>query len=102
VHNPDCPKVHRTQSIELIYPVADILIWVPRNLQGEYEKVVFKAEYHAGSGPLYWYLNGHLLGETYNRHTIPADLMPGSHQLVVEDPQGSRTSVKFKAYKKGG
>ena len=100
LHNPDCPMVHREESIEILYPVKGITIWVPRNLKGEYEKVVLKAGYQRGAGPLFWYLNDNFLGETWEQHTVPADLATGNYRLVIQDREGSTATVAFKSFRK--
>ena len=99
-HNPHCPVAHPQAEIEIIYPVDNVSIIVPRNLQGEYEKIVFKAEYQRPSGPLFWYLNGSFLAETIGQHSIAVDLPSGKHRLAVQDADGATVFVRFSAFRK--
>jgi penicillin-binding protein 1C len=99
-HNPQCPVAHPRSSIEIVYPVHNISIIVPRNLSGAYEKVVFKAEYQRPGGHLFWYLNGDFIAETINRHTVAVDLPQNIYKLAVQDAEGETVVVRFKAYRK--
>jgi penicillin-binding protein 1C len=99
-HNPSCPVGSSKESIEILYPSSDISIVVPRNLQGEYEKIVFKAVYQRPAGRLFWYLDNRFLAETMGEHTVAVDLAGGSHRLSVQDENGATESVKFQAFRK--
>jgi len=96
-HNPTCTAVHRSDAIEILYPVRDVGIIVPRNLRGEYEKVVLKASYRHANGSLFWYLDGRFVGETVGHHNLAVDLPAGEHRLVVQDGAGSTAVVRFRA-----
>lgn len=99
-HNPLCPAIHKEKSIEIMYPVNGIGILTPRNIKGEYEKVVFKANYQRKSGLLFWYLDNKFIGETVKQHTVPVPLEPGNHCLVVQDSEGSTSTVRFRSYRR--
>jgi penicillin-binding protein 1C len=99
-HNPACPAVHAEGGIDIIYPVEDVTIMVPRNLQGIHEKIVFKAECRHPSGRLFWYLDNAFLAETAQQHTIAVDLKAGTHRLAVQDEEGSLAEVGFNAIRK--
>jgi len=99
-HNPRCPVPHTQKTIELVYPVKDVSIIVPRNLKGEYEKIVFQAQYQGGGARLFWYLDGSFLAETLENHSVAVDLAGGKHRLVVQDEEGSTASVRFSSFRK--
>jgi penicillin-binding protein 1C len=99
-HNPRCPVAHPQAAIEIVYPVENVSIIVPRNLQGEHEKIVFKAEYQRPSGHLFWYIDGGFLAETVGQHSIAVDLQAGKHKLAVQDGEGETEVVRFTAYRK--
>jgi penicillin-binding protein 1C len=98
-HNPRCPVAHPQTDIEIVYPVDNVSIIVPRNLQGRYEKIVFKAEYQHPSGRLYWYLDGSFLAETVGQHTLAVDLLSGKHRLAIQDGEGALAAVKFSSFR---
>ncbi|HUI93771.1 MAG TPA: penicillin-binding protein 1C [Chitinivibrionales bacterium] len=99
-HNPKCPVAHPQPAIEIVYPVENVSIIVPRNLQGEHEKIVFKAEYQRPSGHLFWYLDGEFLAETVVQHNVAVDLQEGKHKLAVQDGEGETEVVRFRAFRK--
>jgi penicillin-binding protein 1C len=99
-HHPRCPVAHPQAEIEIIYPVNNVSIIVPRNLQGHYEKIVFKAEYQRPSGHLFWYLDGSFLAETIGQHSIAVDLPSGKHRLAVQDGDGATEFIRFSAFRK--
>jgi penicillin-binding protein 1C len=99
-HNPACPVAHPHSGIEILYPVEGVSIVVPRNLQGEYEKVVFKADYDRPGGRLFWYLDGTFIAETAGQHAVAVDLQAGKHRLAVEDVDGAMEKVRFEAFRK--
>jgi penicillin-binding protein 1C len=96
-HNPSCQAVHRSDAVEILYPVPEVSIIVPRNLRGEYEKIVLKAGCRHASGSLFWYLDGAFVGETVGEHNVAVDLSSGEHRLVVQDGTGGTSAVVFDA-----
>ncbi|MFC1476745.1 penicillin-binding protein 1C [Fibrobacterota bacterium] len=100
LHNPHCPAIHKEKSIDILYPVNGISILTPRNIKGEYEKVVFKANYQRKSGLLFWYLDNQFIGETIEQHTVPVNLEQGKHHLVIQDSEGSTSSVRFRSHRR--
>jgi penicillin-binding protein 1C len=100
VHAAHCPDFRECNRIELVYPVDGIKIFVPRDFDGTYEKVVFEAKHQQPSTHLFWFLDGSFIGETKNEHNFPIDLDPGSYKLTVQDEAGFSRTVFFDAYKK--
>jgi penicillin-binding protein 1C len=99
-HNPRCPVAHPQAAIEIVYPVENVSIIVPRNFQGVHEKIVFKAECQRPGTHLFWYLDGGFLAETVGQNTIAVDLQAGKHKLAVQDGEGETEVVRFEAYRK--
>jgi penicillin-binding protein 1C len=100
-HNPACPVAHPQTGIEIVYPSENVSIIVPRNLQGSYEKVVFKAECQRPSARLYWYLDGSFLAETVGQHTLAVDLrQSGKHSVAVQNGEGDLAKVKFSSFRR--
>jgi len=99
-HAARCPTFEDGSRIELVYPVDGIKIFVPRDFDGEHERIVFSAKHQRPSEHLFWYLNGSLIGETVEHHELPVELDEGSHRLTVQDEEGFKRTVSFAAYKK--
>jgi penicillin-binding protein 1C len=100
LHYANCPAFQDQNRLELIYPVPGIKIFIPRDFDGNYEKIVFSAKHQHPSINLFWYLDGSFLGETTMYHQLAVDLKSGAHKLVVQDEEGFQRSVSFSAYKK--
>lgn len=98
-HAANCPTHNDFNRFELIYPINGVKIFVPRDYDGNYEKVVFSAKHQLSSCHLFWYLNNELIGETVEIHQLPIELKPGNYKLVVQDEEGFKRSVVFNAYK---
>jgi penicillin-binding protein 1C len=100
MHAAHCPTFHDKNRLELVYPVHGIKIFVPRDLDGEYEKIVFSANHHQESSHLFWYLNGSFIQETVRIHQFSLDIDPGLYKLTVQDEAGYIRKASFTVYKK--
>ncbi len=98
-HQPGCSHANAKGKIQLVYPVNGIRIFVPRDLDGQYEKIVFSALHQQQDSYLFWYLNGNLIGETQKDHKLAVSLDQGSYRLTIQDEEGNRESVRFSAYR---
>jgi hypothetical protein len=78
-----------------------LVLHIPVNLSGIYEKAVLKA--HGRSGIcLFWYLNDRYLGETVEVHSLAVDLAQNEYRLIVQDEDGGKASVRFSVYRREG
>jgi penicillin-binding protein 1C len=100
-HAAHCATVRDGARLDLVYPVDGIKIFVPRDFDGEHERIVFSAKHQRPSEHLFWYLNGSLIGETVEYHELSVELDAGSYRLTVQDEEGFTRSISFDAYKKG-
>jgi penicillin-binding protein 1C len=99
-HLETCPVFHDKNRLEIIYPLNNIKVFIPRDLDGVHEKVVFKVKHQQTHARCFWFLNGRFLDETAENHTLAADLDPGTYRLTVQDQEGFTKSVHFTVYKK--
>jgi penicillin-binding protein 1C len=100
LHNPACPAVRSEAAIEILYPPPGVRIFVPRNIAGEYEKVVLRAAHGRKSATLFWYLDDRFMGATKEKHELAIDLKNGNHELFVQDEEGNAGTAKFLAIRK--
>ena len=98
-HKRTCPSI-QNHIVDIIYPQEDTTILVPRNFDGKYEKVKFKAGSSYLDTKLYWYLDNNFLGETLKNHEIDVELETGKHKLFVTDENGNNSDVNFYSEKK--
>lgn len=74
--------------IGLIYPKGDARVFIPKNLSGNFEKIVLKATHRSPNAKLFWHLDGAFLGETKTIHELEIHPIPGKHSLTIVDEQG--------------
>jgi penicillin-binding protein 1C len=82
-------------SIEMIYPKDNSRIYIPVDLNGEREKVVFKAAHHIAGLKIYWYLDGTFIGITTDFHQMGLSPPAGKHKLTLVDQKGENMGVTF-------
>ncbi len=99
-HLASCPAYRAKSQIDLIYPIEGVKIFVPRDLSGKHERIVFSAKHHRPDSHLFWFLNGVLIGETKGKHDLPVNLSSGPHKLTIQDEEGVQRTVSFHAYRK--
>lgn len=102
LHTENCPHVLAHNRLEIIYPVNGIKIFVPRDLDGEYERIVLSAKHQQPASQLFWFIDGEFLGETINLHQYTIDIPPGKHKLTIQDDEGYIKSVNFSVFKSEG
>jgi penicillin-binding protein 1C len=94
-HKPECKSVNSDQ-IEIIYPQNGNKIVIPRDFNGQYQKVVFRAATSSKKTSLYWYIDGELIGTTSGYHLLAFLPEPGVHKItIVEKESGQVSSVTF-------
>lgn len=99
-HNPICTAVKaKVNRITIEYPVDGISIFIPRDMKGEYQRVVAKASCGTGSS-LFWYLDGNYLGKTVDIHTMAVSCKTGKHVLSVFDNEDGLQRTSFDVVRK--
>ena len=99
-HLASCPASgENPERLEIVYPVNNISILVPRDFDGSFEQVVFQANSQVKDTRLFWLLDDNLIGETRQHHEVAVELPEGEHTLVVMDDEGYTRRVHFKAFR---
>lgn len=91
----DCSGQQIIQQMELIYPKSDSEIYVPKNFNEEYEKVIFEARHIKAQTTVFWHLDDELIGTTKNIHQLEYHPKIGSHNLKLVDERGSEIEISF-------
>jgi penicillin-binding protein 1C len=84
---PDCIG-EESSPIGLIYPKSDAKIFIPKNIQGQRERIVLKATHRDRNATLFWYLNDEYLGQTTTLHQLEIKPAPGKYTLTLTDDKG--------------
>lgn len=93
-HNPRCP-LQGSGVVKIIYPEEGIIIKIPKEYDGEYQKIVFKATASSKPNILHWLIDGTYVGDTQSLHTLSVDLKAGKHLVQVIDEEGNASSTWF-------
>ncbi len=93
---PDCmPEGELVQPMELIYPMKNAKIRVPRELDGQTGRAVFEAAHRNPTAKIFWHLDENYIGETSNVHQMAFSPLPGMHTLTLVDENGVMISSSF-------
>lgn len=97
-HHPEytgARKAAGTQVLEFIYPSSGTVLYLPRQLSGEVEGVVFRVAHHSADATVFWHLDQSLVGETRFIHELRLAPAPGKHTLTAVDGEGNTASLRF-------
>ncbi len=84
---------------EIIYPKKNVRIYIPVNLNGSMEKVVFQASIKGFRKTLYWHLDEEFIGSTNDVHEIAVNPEQGKHKITLFDNNGGYVSHEFEIIK---
>ena len=97
-HHPEytgARKAASTQVMEFIYPSSGTVLYLPRQLSGEVEGVVFRVAHHSSDATLWWHLDQSFVGETRFIHELRLAPPIGKHTLTVVDGDGNSVTLPF-------
>jgi penicillin-binding protein 1C len=96
-HDPACPARVPEHPMDILYPQPGARLWIPRDLDGRLQRVMFRAAHREAGSVIHWYLDGVYLGATTSRHSLACRCGRGEHDLAAVDGDGNRQSVRFTA-----
>lgn len=99
-HASHCPLMQDKKRMEIVYPRNGIKIFLPRDLDGSYEKLIMSVKHQQKDTQLFWFLNDKYIGDTIKSHEMALHLETGIYHLVVQDEAGFSQSVRFEVFKK--
>ena len=94
-HRPDCPGRDETRPLQIIYPVPRARIWLPRDFDGDLQKITLRAAHRSQEKSIYWYLDDVYRGTTRDSHKLAVTFKEGWHRLTVVDEDGNRQVRRF-------
>ena len=83
------------KSMEMIYPKAGTIIYIPYELSGEQGKTVFEVAHRNDDITIYWHIDGVLVGTTKNIHQLGLTPSKGKHMLTITDNLGETMNIPF-------
>ncbi len=93
--HPDCNPEHSGNYMEIIYPDDFAEIYLPTDLDGIQQEVVFEAAHHDKNATIYWYVDDEYLASTKYHHQISLSPGPGKHHLILTDNLGKQKVHRF-------
>ncbi len=90
----NCNK-NQDYSIGIIYPKNHAKIFIPKDFNNTYQKVVLKASHLIENTELFWYIDNEFIQKTLEQHEVERFIPPGKHTLVVTDKTGNFSEVRF-------
>ncbi|WP_452608813.1 penicillin-binding protein 1C [Roseivirga echinicomitans] len=90
------------QVMDMLYPEVNAQVYIPINLEGEREQVVFEVAHRKQNSELHWHLDNTYLGTTRGKHVLGLSPKAGDHTIIVVDEEGHRLSRNFKVLEKVG
>ncbi len=100
-HNSDCISIKSSANllkgnIDIIYPLSNLTLVIPRDFDGNYQKVTFQAASKNKNTIIFWYLNGLYIGQTQGINNL--DYLPSAGEntfTIVDGDNGETKTIKF-------
>ena len=90
----DCVKEDKN-IMQMIYPKEGNQLFLPRNLDGTKNQIVFKLAHKKLNEIVYWHLDGKFIGKTQGEHNREIYTSTGYHKLTVVDSDGYEIKTNF-------
>lgn len=90
----DCLK-KQSAVMELIYPRENKYIFVPKDLDGSFQKLVFELTHNQSDTEVFWHLDEKYLGSTKDLHQMELRPSQGKHLLTLIDERGNMLQKVF-------
>lgn len=87
------------QVMDMVYPAPNAQFYIPTNLEGLREAVVFEVAHRKSQTHLYWHLDNQYLGMTSGNHTMEVSPDAGLHKITVIDDEGNQIERTFEVLK---
>jgi len=98
-HRSNCSSMQHADGLQLLYPLHNITVFVPRNFDGSYEKILLEALHPQPSAHLFWIMDEVIIGETDSLHTLAIDMPQGQHWLTIMDEEGNSKTIGFESFR---
>ncbi len=92
---PNRKSLQDIQMLDFIYPDDRLMVFLPKDVDGKRGQVIFQAAHRRQGATVYWHLDDHFLGTTYDIHQMADSPAPGKHKLVIVDDAGNMATRYF-------
>lgn len=87
--------VETSDDLDILYPLHNSIIQIPKLLSGEKSKVICEAVHRRPESELFWYVDNQFITTTTDIHQIEIQPEAGTHILTVTDEVGYSVRRKF-------
>ncbi|PKP08184.1 MAG: penicillin-binding protein 1C [Bacteroidetes bacterium HGW-Bacteroidetes-4] len=94
-HNPECGKQTAENPMQFIYPKDSSYLWLPRDFDGAYQKLVCRLAHTHPEKQVFWYLNDVYMGTSRQTHNKAIEFSTGWQKLKVTDDEGNSHTATF-------
>ena len=81
--------------MDFIYPKDNARFFIPRDLTGRENEVIFQLAHRDESATVYWHIDGNYITSTRRHHALAIRPSEGSHRLMVMDENGNVLEQDF-------
>lgn len=93
--SPECISEDQTRIMEFIYPFANAVVSIPKQLDGSQGRIIFELAHRNPQSKVFWHLDEIYIGETQHFHKKEVSTTQGNHRLTVVDESGNTASIRF-------
>ncbi len=91
----DSPTADKENPMQIVYPNANSIIYVPIGLDGGSERTVFKVVHRSNNVRVHWHIGKEYIGSTTDFHNMELNPDAGVHTLTIVDDSGNRLELNF-------
>ncbi|MGF1637762.1 MAG: penicillin-binding protein 1C [Cyclobacteriaceae bacterium] len=93
---PGCqPNIGQKTNIEIVYPIANGKIFIPKELDGTMGMAVFEASHRQPAKAIHWHLDQEYVGSTKQVHKLTLRPEKGLHRMLLVDEDGLEVEINF-------
>lgn len=94
-HKTDCPARIDNNPLDIIYPQNWARLWLPRDFDGNLQKITIRIAHRDKDRKIFWYLDNQYIGYSLDKHSKSVQLQKGWHSIEVVDEMGNRVKRSF-------
>ncbi len=86
---------NQSMALDFIYPDRNLELVIPKNLAGQRERCVLKANHSQTTSTIFWHVNDTYHAKTNEIHEISLSFAEGEHVVSIQDENGNTVSRKI-------
>jgi len=95
-YRKDCNEINTIPLMQFVYPNSETNIYIPRDIDGNIQKVVFEVAHRYPEKKIFWHIDNEFIGQTFDIHQMEIFANEGEHIITAVDEDGN--SIKRKVF----